>query len=54
VSSDLEEVLGVADRIVVLSNGRATGRFAASEASHEALVAASALGHGRAAGEDAA
>jgi erythritol transport system ATP-binding protein len=54
VSSDLEEVLGVADRILVLSNGRATGRFAASEASHEALVAASALGHGRAAGEDAA
>ncbi len=54
VSSDLEEVLGVADRIVVLSNGRVTGSFAAAEASHEALVAAAALGHGRAAGKDAA
>jgi len=54
VSSDLEEVLGVADRIVVLSNGRVTGCFAAGEASHEVLVAAAALGHGRAAGKDAA
>ncbi len=54
VSSDLEEVAGVADRIVVLSNGRVTGRFAASEASHEELVAAAAIGHGRSAGEDAA
>jgi erythritol transport system ATP-binding protein len=54
VSSDLEEVKGVADRVLVLSNGRVTGCFAASEASHEALVAAAALGHGRAAGKDAA
>jgi erythritol transport system ATP-binding protein len=54
VSSDLEEIKGVADRIIVLSNGRVTGRFAASEASHESLVAAAALGHGRAAGKDAA
>jgi erythritol transport system ATP-binding protein len=46
--------VGVADRVVVLSNGRVTGRFAASEASHEALVAAAALGHGRATGRDAA
>jgi erythritol transport system ATP-binding protein len=54
VSSDLEEVKGVADRIVVLSNGRVTGRFAASEASEDDLVAAAAVGHGRAAGKDAA
>jgi erythritol transport system ATP-binding protein len=54
VSSELEEVLDVADRILVLSNGRVTGRFAAGEASHEALVAAAALGHGRATGRDAA
>jgi erythritol transport system ATP-binding protein len=53
VSSDLEEVLGVADRIVVLSNGRVSGRFAASEASEGELVSAAALGHGRA-GRDAA
>ena len=54
VSSDLEEVVGVADRIVVLSNGRVTGRFAAGEASDAELVAAAALGHGRSAGKDAA
>jgi erythritol transport system ATP-binding protein len=54
VSSDLEEVLGAADRIVVLSNGRVAGRFAAGEASHESLVAAAARGHGRGAGRDAA
>jgi erythritol transport system ATP-binding protein len=54
VSSDLEEIKGVADRIIVLSNGRVAGRFAASEASHESLVAAAALGHGRSAGKDAA
>jgi erythritol transport system ATP-binding protein len=54
VSSDLEEVVSVADRIVVLSNGLVTGRFPASEASHAELVAAAALGHGRSAGRDAA
>ena len=54
VSSDLEEVVGVADRILVLSNGKVTGRFAAGEATHDALVAASALEHGRPAGRDVA
>jgi erythritol transport system ATP-binding protein len=54
VSSDLEEMRGVADRIVVLSNGRVTGCFPASEASHDDLVAAAALGHGRSAGRSAA
>ena len=54
VSSDLEEVTAVADRVVVLSNGRVTGRFAAAEASHAALVAAAARGHGRSPGRDAA
>jgi erythritol transport system ATP-binding protein len=54
VSSDLEEVASVADRIVVLSNGRVTGCFTASEASHAELVAAAARGHGRLAGKDAA
>ncbi len=53
VSSDLEEIVGMADRIVVLSNGRVTGCFGASEANEPALVAAAALGHGRA-GSDAA
>ncbi len=54
VSSDLEEILGVADRILVLSSGMVTGRFTAAEASHAALVAAAALGDGRPAGKDAA
>ena len=53
VSSDLEEIVGMADRIVVLSNGRVTGCFGASEANEQELVAAAALGHGRA-GSDAA
>jgi erythritol transport system ATP-binding protein len=54
VSSDLEEVASVADRILVLSNGRVTGRFAATEATHAELAAAAAAGHGRTAGRDAA
>ena len=46
VSSDVEEVLSVSDRILVLSNGRLTGQFAASEANEGALVSAATLGHG--------
>jgi len=44
VTSDLEEVMSLSDRILVMSNGRITGQFdaAADEAS---IVAASAVGH---------
>lgn len=46
VSSELKEVLGMADRILVLSKGRITGEFSRAEATEEALVSASAVGHG--------
>jgi len=46
VSSDIEEILEVADRIVVLSNGRVTGRFPAGEVSEAELVAAAVFGTG--------
>jgi erythritol transport system ATP-binding protein len=49
VTSDLEEVMALADRIVVMSNGRVTAEFAEGQASQEAIVAASAVGHALAA-----
>ncbi|CAD6561355.1 Ribose import ATP-binding protein RbsA [Paraburkholderia kirstenboschensis] len=45
VTSDLEEVMALSDRILVMSNGRVTAQFEASVASQDALVAASAVGH---------
>jgi erythritol transport system ATP-binding protein len=41
-SSELAEVLAMADRILVMANGRITGEFEAGEATEEDLVAASA------------
>ncbi|NTF59510.1 sugar ABC transporter ATP-binding protein [Agrobacterium rhizogenes] len=38
VSSELDEILQVADRILVFRRGRAVGELAASEASHETLL----------------
>jgi len=46
VSSELKEVLAMADRILVMSKGKITGEFTHSEATEEKLVAASAIGHG--------
>ena len=43
VSSEMPEVLGVADRIVVMKSGRITGRFDAKEATQEGILAASLL-----------
>ena len=40
-SSDLIEVLGMADRILVMARGRITREFSRSEATSQALVAAS-------------
>jgi D-xylose transport system ATP-binding protein len=45
VSSDLTEVLGLADRVVVLRQGRVAGRFARADATPEAVMA-SATGTG--------
>jgi erythritol transport system ATP-binding protein len=47
ISSELREVIGMADRILVMSKGRITGEFTHAEATEEALVAASAVGHAR-------
>jgi len=38
ISSDMPELLGVADRILVLSRGRLTGAFARGEATQEAIM----------------
>ncbi|MCB9137104.1 MAG: sugar ABC transporter ATP-binding protein [Caldilineaceae bacterium] len=46
ISSELKEVLAMSDRILVMSKGKITGEFSRGEAGEEALVAASAGGHG--------
>ncbi|MBV9231459.1 MAG: sugar ABC transporter ATP-binding protein [Chloroflexi bacterium] len=45
VSSELREVLAVADRFLVLAKGRITGEFSHDEATEQALVTASAAGY---------
>lgn len=45
VTSDLEEVMSLSDRIIVMSNGRITGEFGKTDATEEQIVAASAVGH---------
>ncbi|KAB0676886.1 sugar ABC transporter ATP-binding protein [Aureimonas leprariae] len=45
VTSDLEEVMELSDRIVVMSNGRITGEMSGAEASEEKVVELSFLGH---------
>ena len=44
VTSDLEEVMALSDRIVVMSNGRLAAQFEAGEATQEAVVLASNSG----------
>lgn len=46
VSSEMPEVLGMADRIVVMQNGRITAQLNASEATQEGIMAASMLSTG--------
>jgi len=45
ISSELKEILAMSDRILVMSKGKVTGEFSREEATEEALVAASAIGH---------
>jgi len=49
VTSDLEEVLALSDRIAVMSQGRLTAIFDRAEATEARIVAASSVGHGPAA-----
>ena len=44
VSSELPEVLGLSDRVLVLHEGRVTGEFTRAEATPEAVMAC-ATGH---------
>jgi erythritol transport system ATP-binding protein len=46
VTSDLDEVLALSDRIAVMSQGRLTGLFDRAEATEAKIVAASSIGHG--------
>jgi erythritol transport system ATP-binding protein len=50
VTSDLEEVMELSDRIIVMSNGRVTGERERSRTDEPEIVALSAAGHGRAPG----
>ncbi len=45
VSTELKEIMAIADRIIVLSKGRITQEFDRAEATQQALVEASAVGH---------
>ncbi|RDJ05556.1 sugar ABC transporter ATP-binding protein [Rhizobium grahamii] len=45
-TSDLEEVMALSDRIAVLSNGQLVAVFNGIEATEDAIIAASAKGHG--------
>ena len=44
-SSELEEVLALATRIVVMSGGRITAEYSAGDATEQALVEASGVEH---------
>jgi len=46
VSSELEEIFSMSDRIIVLSKGKITGEFDRSEATEENIRKASEIGHG--------
>lgn len=46
VSSELPELMGMSDRILMLHDGRVSGEFAKAEATQEGLLAA-AMGHAR-------
>ena len=45
VSSELKEIIAIADRVLVLSNGIKTGELMGDEIQEESLVLASYKGH---------
>ena len=45
VSSELQEIVSIADRVLVLSNGLKTGEFSGDEIKEDTLVLASYKGH---------
>ena len=47
ISSELPEVLGMADRVIVLFEGRVSGEFSRAEASEEAIMRAATGARGR-------
>ena len=48
VTSDLDEVLALSDRVAVMSQGRLTALIDRAEATEAKIVAASSIGHGSA------
>ena len=51
VTSDLDEVMALSDRIAVMSRGRLTALMERAEATEASIVAASSIGHGPATAE---
>ena len=45
ISSELQEIVSIADRVIVLSNGIKTGEFFGDEIQQDTLVLASYKGH---------
>lgn len=45
ISSELQEIVSIADRVIVLSNGIKTGEFFGNEIQQDTLVLASYKGH---------
>lgn len=45
ITSEIKEIRAICDRIIVMSKGKITGVFSKEEATEEALVNASAVGH---------
>ena len=45
ISSELEEITAIADRVIVLSNGKKTAELAKDEITQDRLVKASYEGH---------
>jgi ribose transport system ATP-binding protein len=49
ISSELQEVIGLCDRIVVIQSGRSVGELRGDQVSEESIMALAAAGHAQAA-----